>query len=523
MRIGRMDNDNLKKTVESVFNSALAQTANQPALQDFHHILEQSYQRLHQPMRVAIVGLIKAGKSTLMNALLGEQVVATGTVEATFNINWFKYDRDSSIIVYFKDNRSPETKSIAELQALTLRAQENQDYLLSIKYIEVRYPNDILKTFNLIDTPGLDSFYKDDSDNTKEFLQLYGEELTAITQQEAANADAVMYLFSQSISTIDKDIMETFAGSTLNGTTPINAIGILTKVDNCWSDYDEPMIGVTKIVKRLSEHPQIKRLFYNISPICGLLALGAQTLTLEEFQILQELAQVPPDSLKSKLRVQERFTQREYPEIPISPTKRQLVWQKLGQYGVWLACSLITQGINDLETLQTELLKSSGVLELKNLIVSHFGHRAFLIKLNTALQEINSAYFQQRYQLPESARGILENIVGQFEQIQANDSGFAEFKVLRNYYDQKLDFDEVETEQLLQITGEYGTDIINRLGLKEPCNQQEKNTVALKRMQYWQERASDYLGTEANSIAAANILARSYEKILYEVKMASNS
>jgi GTPase SAR1 family protein len=513
-----MDNTNLKKTVESVFESALIQTANQPALQDFHQILEQAYHRLHQPMRVAIVGLIKAGKSTLMNALLGEQVVVTGTVEATFNINWFKYDRNSSIIVHFKDKRSPETKSLAQLQALTLRAQYIQDYLLSIEYIEVRYPNDILKTFNLIDTPGLDSYYEDDSANTKEFLQLHGRELTAITQKEAAQADAVMYLFSQSISMTDKDIMETFAGSTINGATPINAIGILTKVDNCWSDYDDPMIGVTKIVKRLSEHPQIKRLFYNISPICGLLALGAQTLTLKEWQILQELAQVAPDVLKSKLRVQERFTQREYPEIPVSPNQRQLVWLKLGQYGVWLACSLIAQGINDLETLKTELLKSSGVLELKNLIVSHFGHRAFLIKLNTALQEINSAYFQQRYQLPEQARDIIEEIVGQFEQIEANDLGFAEFKVLRDYYAQKLDFDEVETEQLLQITREYGTDTSSRLGLKESYSQPEQIAVALKRMHYWQERALDYLGTEPNSIAAADILARSYERILHQVK-----
>lgn len=514
-----MDNANLKQTVESVFNSALARTANQPALQEFHRILQQSHQRLHQPMRVAIVGLIKAGKSTLMNALLGEQVVATGTVEATFNINWFKYAPDSSIIVHFKDKRPSETKSIAELQALTLRAQENQDYLLSIKYIEVRYPNDILKTFNLIDTPGLGSFYKADSDNTKDFLQLHGEELTAITQQEAANADAVMYLFSQSFSTSGKDIMEIFAGST-NGTTPINAIGVLTKVDSYWSDYDEPMEGAARIVSRLSEHPQLKRLFYNISPICGLLASGAQTLTEEEWEILQELAQVKPDLLKSKLKVQERFTEREYPEISVSPPKRLLIWHKLGQYGVWLACSLIRQGTNNLETLKTELLVSSGVSELRNLIVSHFGHRAFLIKLNTALQEINSAYFKQRHLLPETAREILEDIVGEFELIEANDSSFAEFKVLRDYYDQKLDFDETETEQLLQITGEYGTDTNGRLGLPQSCSQQEKIAVALKRMQYWQERASDYLGTEPNSVAAVGILARSYEKILYEVKTA---
>jgi ribosome biogenesis GTPase A len=131
-------------------------------------------------MRVAIVGLIKAGKSTLMNSLLGEAVVATGTVEATFNVNCLKYNSQSSLLVHFKDGRPPESKSFEELQTLSIRAKEHQEYLLSIKYIEVGYPNEILRTLSLIDTPGLESYYKDDSDNTLEFLKLHGRDVAAI-------------------------------------------------------------------------------------------------------------------------------------------------------------------------------------------------------------------------------------------------------------------------------------------------------------------------------------------------------
>jgi GTPase SAR1 family protein len=515
---GQMNNSELETSVELVFQTALTQTQNQPNLAHFHQILLQAYQRLHQPMRIAIVGLIKAGKSTLMNALLGESVVATGKVEATFNVNWLKYNQTPSVTIHFKNQRPPETKSFEELQVVTLRAEENQDYLLSIKYIEVGYPNRILQTFNLIDTPGLDSFYKEDSQNTVDFLQLHGQELTKITQTEASNADAVMYLFSQSISTKDKDLMEIFAGSSINQATPINAIGVLTKVDSYWSDYDNPRVGAEKVIKRLSEHPQVKRLFYTISPICGLLALGAQTLTIEEFKILIELAKLPSDLLESKLRVEERFTQREYAEITISPTRRKLVWDRLGQYGVWLACSLINQGINDLESLSPELLKSSGVSQLKELIISHFGHRAFLIKLNSALREINTAYFQERYKLSEKEKELIEVIVGKFEEIEANDLGFSEFKILRDYYDQKLDFDEDETQQLIQITGEYGVEVFHRLGLQNQSTNQEMGNIALKRMQYWQSRATDYLGTDGNSITASSILARSYERILYQIR-----
>ncbi len=97
----------LKQEVDELFEFALNRTENLYPLKPFRRILQQSYQRLHEPMRVAIVGLIKAGKSTLMNALLGQSVVATGEVEATFNVNWLRYSDRSRLLVHFKDDHSP--------------------------------------------------------------------------------------------------------------------------------------------------------------------------------------------------------------------------------------------------------------------------------------------------------------------------------------------------------------------------------------------------------------------------------
>src|SRR5262249_14125619 len=112
----------LRERVDKLFRSALDRTAEWTELAGLQHDLRQAYDRLQQPMRVAIVGLIKAGKSTMMNALLGEAVVATGTVEATFNVNWLKFGERPVLTVYFKDGRPPEPKSFEELDALTLRA-----------------------------------------------------------------------------------------------------------------------------------------------------------------------------------------------------------------------------------------------------------------------------------------------------------------------------------------------------------------------------------------------------------------
>jgi len=300
----------LHEQVDELFASAVKRTANLPALSDFHHLLQQCHERLNQPMRVAIVGLIKAGKSTLMNALLGETVVATGAVEATFNVNWLRYGEKPSLLVHFKDShRPPEPKLLEELETLTLRAEENRDYLLSIKYIEVYCPNQILQTFNLIDTPGLRSFYQDDSENTLNFLQLHGDELTEVTKAEASNADAVLYLFSHSLGAEDKSIVEQFQGPAVGQATPINAIGVLTKVDVY--EVPEPMTDGHRVARRLSEHGQVHNLFYTIYPVCGLLAWGAQTLTQDEFAISIELTQIPRSRVESLLQNVERFEQRE--------------------------------------------------------------------------------------------------------------------------------------------------------------------------------------------------------------------
>lgn len=227
-----MPEKNLHDRAEEIFESAIKLTADSFELAGLHQEIQQCYQRLHEPMRVAVMGKIKAGKSSLMNALLGESVVVTGVEELTFNVNWFKYGEIPSLVVHFKSDRPPETKTLEELELLTRRREENQAFLVEIEYIEVLYPNPILKTFNLIDTPGLDSAFSEDSRNTLNFLQLSPEDLTKVTQKEALKADAILYLFSQSIATSDQGVLEEFIGEKLENSTPINSIGVLTKVDN---------------------------------------------------------------------------------------------------------------------------------------------------------------------------------------------------------------------------------------------------------------------------------------------------
>jgi GTPase SAR1 family protein len=512
----------LQKEVDELFAFALDRTANCYPLKPFHRLLQQSHQRLQEPLRIAIVGLIKAGKSTMMNALLGQSVVATGSVEATFNVNWLKYGEKPRLIVHFKDEqRQPEEKSFAELAALTLRAEENRDYLLKIQYIEVFYPNDILKEFNIIDTPGLNSSYVNDSDNTKEFLQMHGEELTLVTQQQASNADAVLYLFSHSLGQFDANILEQLQGPLMGNTTPINAIGVLTKVDFYATDPNipDPLAKGQELAQRLREQNQVRRLFYTIQPLCGLLALGAKTLTPEHWEILQELAKLPPDRFEALNRNVAKFV-KDYDDVPIPPSHRAKVLAQLEQYGLTLAYGYIRSGVSSREELGAKLLEHSGLDELRHLLLSHFGRRALLIKLGNILGHIEAAYFQERQRLEANNLAILEEITGKFQALRSKEHAFQELDVLRSYYEGKLDFDEVERKQLLQITGEDGISCGERLGLGERATIDEMIPVARSLMHSWRTRADDYMSSDRSTIHAAGILARSYERILYRVQKA---
>ena len=47
--------------------------------------------RLAEPLRVAVAGIVKAGKSTLLNAILGEQIAPTDAGECTRIVTWYRH------------------------------------------------------------------------------------------------------------------------------------------------------------------------------------------------------------------------------------------------------------------------------------------------------------------------------------------------------------------------------------------------------------------------------------------------
>src|SRR6185312_8625251 len=56
-----------------------------------------------RPLRVAVVGEFNAGKSTFLNALLGEDVAPTGVLPTTATLHWVAWAPDPFARVVVKD------------------------------------------------------------------------------------------------------------------------------------------------------------------------------------------------------------------------------------------------------------------------------------------------------------------------------------------------------------------------------------------------------------------------------------
>ncbi|WP_462188435.1 dynamin family protein [Frankia sp. CcWB2] len=60
--------------------------------------------RQREPMRVAVAGQIKRGKSTVVNAIVGEKVAPTGQLELTFNVVELGHAPTRSVRIHLIDN-----------------------------------------------------------------------------------------------------------------------------------------------------------------------------------------------------------------------------------------------------------------------------------------------------------------------------------------------------------------------------------------------------------------------------------
>ncbi len=120
---------------------------------DIEDILQQLSSKLY---RVAVIGEFKRGKSSLINTLLGTEVLPTDILPATAVVNRIVYSPTQKIVIHYKDGTSEET-TIDELHNYATKLDAAKEKTANtIREIIVHYPSYFCQNhIELLDTPGL--------------------------------------------------------------------------------------------------------------------------------------------------------------------------------------------------------------------------------------------------------------------------------------------------------------------------------------------------------------------------------
>lgn len=157
--------------------------------------LDSQKKKLDEDFMVLVVGRFDAGKSSLINALIGEQLLPTGMLPETGVLSEIRYGEEKRFTLYPKpgkweggdepfDLNPPTLSEIAKYCSIDNTAMINKEADTSnIKFekLVITWPFEILKSgVTIVDTVGLDDPYGNDY----------------ITKEYFPKADAVIYLMN---------------------------------------------------------------------------------------------------------------------------------------------------------------------------------------------------------------------------------------------------------------------------------------------------------------------------------------
>jgi len=132
------------------------------------------------PIDVAVMGQFKAGKSSFLNSLLGQNVLPVGAIPITTAITRLQYGNKERAIVRHFDGRTTEV-ALTDIAEFTSEAKNpNNDKNVAI--VDIELPSmQKYSGLRLVDTPGLGSVYKYHQSTSEHWLPAVGTALLAVS------------------------------------------------------------------------------------------------------------------------------------------------------------------------------------------------------------------------------------------------------------------------------------------------------------------------------------------------------
>lgn len=510
--------------------------------------IEECVRRLDQPLRVALAGQLKSGKSTLLNALVGQDIAPTDATECTRLVTWYRDGAAPRVSAYSGEGaradvvvrRSRGVDGLAGAHGLTFDLSAlrwNAAGPREVDHLEVEWPSAELASTTIIDTPGISSLSREVSARTSHLLAPGG------AGAMLPNADAVVYLLRR-LDTADVEFLERMGSGTgaahtvrsqgsgagphgvpgphaaagpygpagPSGTPgpsgsagPLGVIGVVSRADEIGAGRIDALHSAREVASRFAGELERTGLCQSVIPVAGLLAFAAATLRQREYAAFEALATVPVDDLAAALLSADRFARPDLP-LPVPPELRAHLTARFGLFGIRLAVTLIRLGIRDSASLAAELTRRSGLDELRTVLDVQFAQRAEELKAHSALTGL--ARILTAHPGP-TADALLPRI----HTLLANVHGFAELRLLGHLRTDELPLPPADLAELHHLIGGAGVATHLRLGLPSHTDLSTQRAAALEAVHKWRARARHPLADRSMANACL-VAARSAEGLL---------
>ncbi|WP_295837992.1 dynamin family protein [uncultured Microbacterium sp.] len=420
-------------------------------------VLESFRGRLREPLRLAVAGIVKAGKSTLLNALIGERIAPTDAGECTRTITWYRYGSTARVDLRMHDGRRisrPVRRSEGRL-VLDMGGYSAEE----VAWIDVAWPSENLRSTVLIDTPGIASLTVENSARSTDFF---------IPKDTPTAADAIIYLLRH-VHAEDLKFLEAFRDTAAGESQTVNALAALSRADEIGSGRIDSLLSAAKIADRYRRDGELRSLALDVIPVAGLLAEGGRTLRESEFIALRHIAMMDRAARDRLLLTVDRFT-RATDDTALSVEIRRGLLRRFGLFGVRLAAALIRGGASSSSALSDRLVQQSGLIEVQRFVEDQFRGRAFALKARGILHSVERLV---RERPKQNTAGILSAI----ERLTAQSHDLRELSLLAELRTAPPELDAATLAEAERIVGGGGLSAARRLGLSddaEPRVQRER-------------------------------------------------
>lgn len=369
--------------------------------------------RLQQPCELAIAGKVKAGKSSFLNVLIGEDLAKVGDLETTATINRFCYgkpeDPDHPVKVVWADGSTTQ-ESLEFMNDLQGHDSKTLGVASQIDYLEYRVEHPLLRELTVVDTPGTGAVVNEHQDIAEMYFNLR-EKHKQQTRVCTSHADAVVYLMGAVPNVRDKSFLDDFKKNTEDG-VPLNAIGVLSKVD-----IDAKLLE-TRVEQAQYLSECLKEQLNTVIPVSAGLykAIKDTEHNFNEWQpLLQNIAK---STFEKMLKAEKLFMLESYSDIPVE--KRKMMKKGL-QWSLFRTIVKVLYETANVQEAQKKLYGYANIDSVRDTINNYFFKRSKLIRCTRVLTELYNLCLYIKtlgiYQLREESVKFRkwENFVRQYD------------------------------------------------------------------------------------------------------------